>query len=426
MIVDDCGGLVWFNAIGNRELATDFRVQTLPGKPVLTWWQGRLIGGEGRGEGVIYDTRYRPVRRVRAGNGLQRRPARVRAHAAGHRAAARSTTRSGATCAASAAPKGVVVQAVVQEIDIATGLVLFEWHSLGNVGLSESHERVPEGSGAVGLRARQLGRARRATATSSSPRATRRRATDLARERPDPVAAGRRALGLPDGGGHALLDQHDARPQPDGTLTLFDNSAPPPQRKASRAITLRLDRARKTATLVQALKHPENLLSADPGRRAAAARRRHVRRLGLAPLLHRVRRRGARRARRRASPPAATTTAPTSFPWSGRPARPPALVASRRGNRVAARVSWNGATGVASWELWAGSSANALRRVKGQPHGGFETAISARHARALRPGPGARRRRGGTGGERDDPDRFVRALTPGFSPAIFLTIWPLR
>ena len=65
------------------------------------------------------------------------------------------------------------------------------------------------------------------------------------------------------------------------------------------------------------------------------------------------------------------------FPWSGRPARPPALVAERRGDRVAARVSWNGATGVARWELWAGPSANALSRVKGEPYGGFETAISA-------------------------------------------------
>ena len=42
MIVDDFGNLVWFNAIGNRELATDFRVQSYLGKPVLTWWQGRL------------------------------------------------------------------------------------------------------------------------------------------------------------------------------------------------------------------------------------------------------------------------------------------------------------------------------------------------------------------------------------------------
>jgi hypothetical protein len=65
------------------------------------------------------------------------------------------------------------------------------------------------------------------------------------------------------------------------------------------------------------------------------------------------------------------------FPWSGRPARPPALVAHRRGTRVAARVSWNGATGVTGWELWAGPSPDALTRVKATPNAGFETAVSA-------------------------------------------------
>ena len=64
------------------------------------------------------------------------------------------------------------------------------------------------------------------------------------------------------GEGTRFSNQHDARAQADGTLTLFDNSAPPPQREASRAITVRLDTERRTATLVQALKHPDNLLSA--------------------------------------------------------------------------------------------------------------------------------------------------------------------
>ena len=161
MIVDDFGNLVWFNAIGNRELATDFRVQTYLGKPVLTWWQGRLIGGEGRGEGVIYDTAYRPVRRVRAGNGLIADLHEFELTPQGtallliYDAVQRDLRGVGG------ARKGVVVQAVVQEVDIATGLVLFEWHSLGNVGLSESHETVPEARRPVGLRARQLGRARR-------------------------------------------------------------------------------------------------------------------------------------------------------------------------------------------------------------------------------------------------------------------------
>ena len=36
---------------------------------------------------------------------------------------------------------GKVVDAIVQEIDVPTGLVRFEWHSLGKVGLGESYSR---------------------------------------------------------------------------------------------------------------------------------------------------------------------------------------------------------------------------------------------------------------------------------------------
>ena len=66
---------MWFNAIGNRELATDFRVQSYLGKPVLTWWQGRLIGGDGRGEGVIYDTALPAGAAGAGGQRADRRPA---------------------------------------------------------------------------------------------------------------------------------------------------------------------------------------------------------------------------------------------------------------------------------------------------------------------------------------------------------------
>jgi hypothetical protein len=52
-------------------IAADVRVQTYEGRPVLTWWQGGLIVGDGRGSGVIYDQRYRPVKTVDAGNGYR-------------------------------------------------------------------------------------------------------------------------------------------------------------------------------------------------------------------------------------------------------------------------------------------------------------------------------------------------------------------
>ena len=298
MIVDDFGNLVWFNAIGNRELATDFRVQSYLGKPVLTWWQGRLIGGEGRGEGVIYDTAYRPVRRVRAGNGLGADLHEFELTPQGtallliYDAVKRDLRGVGG------ARKGVVVQAVVQEVDIATGLVVFEWHSLGNVGLSESHETVPKHGGqwdyvhansvAVDAGGELIVSARQTSAVYRISRQSGRILWRLGGSRSDFKLGPGTRFGL----------QHDARPQPDGTLTIFDNSAPPPQRKASRAITVRLDTRAQDGDAGPGAQAPREPAVGHPGRRAAAPQRRHVRRLGLAPLLHRVRRRRAGGARR--------------------------------------------------------------------------------------------------------------------------------
>ena len=431
MIVDDFGNLVWFNAIGNRELATDFRVQTYLGKPVLTWWQGRLIGGEGRGEGVIYDTRYRPVaaraRRQRAsaptctssssrrrGTALLLIYDAVRRDLRERRRQPPTASSSRPSCRRSTSPPGWCCSSGTAS---ATS------------GSRSRTSRVPERGGhwdyvhanSVALDARRgLHRLR-------APHLV--RATDLARDAAG-SCGGWAARARTSAWGRATRFWQPARRAPaarrhaDAVRQQRAAAAAQGARARSRS---RLDTERKTATLRAGAHAPRQPALRDPGRRAAAAERRDVRRLGLAPLLHRVRRRGPRRARRAASPSAATTTAPTSFPWSGRPARPPALVASRRGNRVAARVSWNGATGVASWELWAGSSANALRRIKGQPYGGFETAISARRRAARFVQVRALDAAGAVlGAERDDPDRFVRALTRRFPPAIFLTIRPRR
>ena len=42
MILDEAGRLVWFLPLRGDEQAFDFREQTYRGRPVLTWWQGRM------------------------------------------------------------------------------------------------------------------------------------------------------------------------------------------------------------------------------------------------------------------------------------------------------------------------------------------------------------------------------------------------
>ena len=63
MIIDDKGQMVWFKPMQGK-LAADFRTQTYDGKPVLTWWEGRLFVGDGDGVGRIYDDTYKPIANV--------------------------------------------------------------------------------------------------------------------------------------------------------------------------------------------------------------------------------------------------------------------------------------------------------------------------------------------------------------------------
>ena len=60
MIINNLGHLVWF---GKNRYATDFKVQHYRGEPVLTWWEGRIVGRHGVGEYMIFDGSYRSYRR---------------------------------------------------------------------------------------------------------------------------------------------------------------------------------------------------------------------------------------------------------------------------------------------------------------------------------------------------------------------------
>ena len=69
MVLDHAGQLVWFRPLHGDKQAFDFRAQAYRGKPVLTWWEGRMARYRGAGVGRIVDSSYRPVATVRSANG---------------------------------------------------------------------------------------------------------------------------------------------------------------------------------------------------------------------------------------------------------------------------------------------------------------------------------------------------------------------
>ena len=121
-------------AVPANQLATDFRVQQLGSQPVLTWWQGFTNNGCGSRRGRDLQPSYQQIATVQAGNGLQGMDLHeflvTPQGDAWHRRRLARPLR---------APCGKpLMDAVVQEIDIKTGLVLFEWHALDHVPITES------------------------------------------------------------------------------------------------------------------------------------------------------------------------------------------------------------------------------------------------------------------------------------------------
>jgi Arylsulfotransferase (ASST) len=147
MITDQAGNLVWFHPIPAGDTATNFQVLQYEGKPVLTWWQGHVLEvGFGQGEDVLYNSSYQHVATIFAGNGYHADLHEIRVTPQGTAWIDMFDPIHMNLTAAHGEANGVLTDSVVQEIDIRTGLVMWEWHALGHVALSESNNPAPKAS----------------------------------------------------------------------------------------------------------------------------------------------------------------------------------------------------------------------------------------------------------------------------------------
>jgi hypothetical protein len=172
--------------------------------------------------------------------------------------------------------------------------------------------------------------------------------------------------------------QHDAREQPDGTITLFDNGATPAVHAQSRAIQVRLDPLRRTATLVREAHHPgKSLVAGSQGNTQALAGGAWMVGWGEVPYVSEFSA-GGQLLFDAHLPAAYESYRAYRLAWSGEPSQPPAIAAVRSsaGHGAVVYASWNGATRVASWRVLQGASPSTLRPAGQAPKGGFETSVS--------------------------------------------------
>jgi Arylsulfotransferase (ASST) len=372
MLLDPSGNLIWFQSLPPNQLAADFRVQQLGGQPVLTWWQGYTNNGSGRGEGVIYNSQYQQIATVQAGNGLQG----VDLHEF-------LVTPQGDAYIAGVSPvrwgglKRPLMDAVIQEIDIKTGLVLFEWHALDHIPVSQSffktnapglvYDPYHLNSIAIDNDGNLIVSIRNTWAVYKVDRQTGAVIWTL----------GSNQNNFTRGAGASTAFQHDAIVQPDGSMTMFDDGGGPPTVRQARAIRLSLNETTKTVTLIQQYEHTPALDTNFEGNAQLLPNGDVFVGWGQQPYFSEFTPAGKLIFDARFTSNTSSYRA-YRFAWAGQPTTPPSIAAAPNNDGTTeVWAGWNGATTVSSWRVLAGPNPGALMPLVTVPKLGFETAISA-------------------------------------------------
>ncbi len=380
MLLDSSGNLIWFKSLPGDDSATDFRVQSYRGQPVLTWWQGYVTGGQGVGEDVIDNSAYEQIATVQAGNGLAADLHEFRLTSANTALITSTQPVRWDLSSVHGSKQGVVFDSVVQEIDIPTGLVLYQWDSLDHVPVSSSYQLMPKNTKAIPY---DYFHVNAVSSDSDGNLIVSSRNTWAAYKLDHKTGAviwtlGGRHSSFKMGNGAQFAFQHDVqvRSADDWFVTAFDDGAGPPvAHKSSRALKLFLDLKHHRAVRVQEFDHSPPLLAGFEGNYQQLPGGDVMVGWGQQPYFSEYNSRGQLEFDAHFVDGTANYRA-YRFPWTGTPQTTPAVAASTRSGKTTVWASWNGATGVSSWRILAGSSPSSLSPVATVRKNGFETAAT--------------------------------------------------
>jgi hypothetical protein len=370
LIADNAGEPIWFHPTSPRT-AMNFRVALYRGEPVLTWWEGMSEHGLGVGEHVIFDRSYREVARFPAGNELGVDLHELIVTSAGTALVAAYDIPTVDLSRLGGPKRGRVIEGVVQELDIPSARVLFEWRSLDHVALEESHTRVGARFDYFHLNSIDADASGDLLVSARNTWAVYKVSRDTGKVR---WRLGGKKTDFKLGPGASFSWQHDARQHgADGCLvTLFDNADAPQEEPQSRGLAISLDTKRMTAALVHQYTHRPPVLAHALGSLQRLPNGNALVGWGTNPAFTEYSESGAVRFDAHL-PHGGQNYRALRYAWQGRPGEPPRL-AVRDGRLYA---SWNGATAVAAWQVRAGAAPSELKPAGTTPRQGFETELSA-------------------------------------------------
>ncbi|HUA70583.1 MAG TPA: arylsulfotransferase family protein [Solirubrobacteraceae bacterium] len=379
MILDKQGTLLWFQPVPEGDMAADLQVQRFQGQHVLTWWQGYSGAGVGAGEDVIEDSSYRQIAVVHAANGLSADLHEFRLTPQGIALITAYYPVYWNATDVHMSSRQIVLDSVVQEIDVKTGLLLFQWDSLDHVPLTDTYEPIVNSAGApydyFHINSVQFQQDGNLLISARNTWA----AYEVDHESGQIVwTLGGKSSSYKLDSGAEFAFQHDVRlhTDTDPTVTLFDDGAGPPKiHQQSRGITVRLNGKTKTATLVSEDVHSPALAASFEGNVQELPGGDDFVGWGQQPYFSEFNSQGQVDFDGRFVGDNSSYRA-YRFPWVGTPSTLPSVAASTSGTSTNVYVSWNGATRVASWRVLAGAGADALQAVTTTAKQGFETQVT--------------------------------------------------
>jgi hypothetical protein len=378
------GALLWYQP-GDGHSVKDVRVQSYHGNPVLTYWQGSYVNppGGGRGQDVILNHHYQTIHTVTPGNGYQKQGADMHEFVLGHEGSEATAFISiwspvQANLTSVGGPSnGQVYDWIVQEIDVATGKVIWEWHALGHVPVSESHLPYALGQRYDYFHLNSIQQLSDGNVLISARNTW---GVYLINKKTGKITwrLGGKRSNFKMGPGTNFEWQHDATMQGSGLMTVFDDANSPKEESQSRGLEIRISTKNHTATLVHQYLHSPSTLASTQGSVQVLPNGNVFVGWGSKPYFSEYTPSGTQLFSGSFVAPVASYRAFRSK-WDGKPLQPPAIAVTQSSTAGEDLVyaSWNGATKVASWQVLSSSTSTGSFDPVGPPvpWSGFETQV---------------------------------------------------
>jgi hypothetical protein len=267
-------------------------------------------------------------------------------------------------------PEAVVVGCIMQEVD-AAGNVIFEWRSWDEMSILDTNQDLTadqidyvhcnsvelDNDGNWLISSRHLDEV-----------------TKISRQTGNIIwRLGGKASDFTFTNDDGFLFQHDARRLPNGHITVHDNGSAS-ERRYSRGVEFKLNLNNMTATRMWEYRNDPDIFGIAMGNNQRLPNGNTVIGWGTSfdPMASEVSADGTLLLEIN-SPPGTGSYRVFRFPWQGNPTWPPRLVADSDGAAIMLYFSWNGATEVSAYQIYAGQTPTPTTLIDTVPRDGFET-----------------------------------------------------